>query len=319
MFLFVVTVFGNTLVCVVVWRYRALHSVSNILIFSLALADLLMAVVFIFRIVVLLSGQEFPKACHGISETGFAVICVIILHLCAISIDRLIAIQYPLRYSTVVSRGRMKVAILFVWVFALSGNLALPHVLPRKQYEDFIKYYDTYHLCITAHKHSFQNTPKILATFIILCYFFIPFVITLSNYVCIMKVSRQQQVRLEQQARLERERVRQLEIKAAITFGIVIGAFMLCFLPLFVGTLYQQFHDPGEQENVTRTMQILSIIASVSACVNPVVYTCRDREFRKSIREILLRKRKANPKCKNQSTDMNVESRGQREIQQVTG
>ena len=311
--LFLATWFGNTLVCVAIWRFRALHSVSNMLIFSLAIADILMTEVFVFRVIVISSEKELPTACHGIAETGFSLICVIILHLSCISVDRLIAIECPLRYQCIVTRRRMKLAIVAIWFSALFGNLALPHALPRRDYEDFINYYDSFYLCITAHNHNFKNTSKILARVIISFYFVIPFVVTLSSYAYVMRVSRQQQVRLRREAHLESAKLRKLEIKAVITFGIVTGAFMLCFLPLFVGTLYQQF-KPDERHNMIRAMQVLSIIASVSACVNPAVYTCRDRLFRKSFKTILVRNKRARRKRQQRSSEVNVESREEFEM-----
>ena len=74
----------------------------------------------------------------------------------------------------------------------------------------------------------------------------------------------------------------------AITYAIVIGAFMLCFLPLLVGTLYQQF-VPERREDVVLTMKILSTLASASACVNPGVYTWRSQEFGKAFKIIITR------------------------------
>lgn len=288
-FLFVASWFGNPLVCIAICRVRSLRTVSNLVIFSLALADLLMTALFMFRIIALSSGEEFPVGCHAISETAFTLICAIILHLTCISIDRFIAIKFPLRYKTVVTRRRMKTAIVAIWLLSITGTVVAPHSLTRAEYEDFVDYYDTFHLCIShAHDHEFQDTSKVFAASIIILYFILPFTITLGSYIYIIKISRDQQVKLENEARLEREAVRKIEIKAAITYGIVIGAFMVCFCPLLVGTLYQQF-EPDKREDMALTMQILSTVASVSACVNPAVYTWRSAEFRKAFKKIITR------------------------------
>ena len=290
--LFLATWFGNSLVCAAIWRVRALRTISNMVIFSLALSDLLMTTVFMYRIIHLSSGEELHAACHTFSEIAFNDICVIILHLTVISVDRFVAIKFPLRYKTLVTRKRMKMTLAFVWLFPLIGTVILPHLLPQEAYEDYIDYYDSFHLCISFHQHQFQNTSKFFAGIIIVLYIVLPFIVTLSGYIYIVKVSRDQQLKLENQAHLEREATRKVEIKVAVTYGIIIGAFMICFLPLLIGTLYQQFKDE-EKKNMTRVMQILSIIASISACVNPAVYTWRNREFRKAFKRIMITRKNA--------------------------
>ena len=60
---------------------------------------------------------------------------------------------------------------------------------------------------------------------------------------------------------------REIEIKVVISYGIVKVAFVLCFLPLFIGTLYQEIAAEERNDRVM-TSQILSTVASVSACVN---------------------------------------------------
>ena len=285
---FLATCLGNSLVCIAICRVRALRTVSNIILFSLALADLLMTPVFIFRIIVLFEKKkEDHIACHAMSEAAFTTICVIILHLTAVSIDRFIAIKFPLRYKTITTRRRMKIVVIAIWLLAITGTIVFPHSLPTSEYEDFVDYYDTFHFCLhNTHDHRFENTSKVFAALIIVLFLILPFIVTLGSYMYIIKVSRDQREKLENAAHLERRAVRKLEIKAAATYGIVVGGFLLCFFPLLVGTLYQQF-ELEKREDVKSIMQILSTVASLCACINPAVYAWRSKEFRKAFKKII--------------------------------
>ena len=289
--LFLSTWFGNLTVCVAIWQVRKLRTVSNAVIFSLALADLIMTVVFGFRIVALSRQTPYPTACHIFSELAITIICCIILHLTCISMDRFIAIKYPLRYKTVVTRRRMMGVIVATWLFSVIGTVVFPHSLPKAEYQEFLEYYDTFHLCMSnthAHVRQFQNKSKVFAALILVFYFIIPFLLIFGSYGYVIKASRDQQVKLQNNAHLESEAMRKIELRVAVTYGIVIGAFLLCFLPLFIGSLYQELITE-ERSDMALTMQILSTVASVSACVNPGVYAWRSQDFRKAFKKIIIR------------------------------
>lgn len=100
--LFVVIWFGNSLVCVVIWCVRVLRIVFNMVIFSLVFVDLFMMVVFMYWIIYFLSGEELYVVCYVFFEIVFNDICVIILYLIVISVDRFIVIKFLFCYKILV-------------------------------------------------------------------------------------------------------------------------------------------------------------------------------------------------------------------------
>ncbi|XP_055300316.1 dopamine D2-like receptor isoform X2 [Sitodiplosis mosellana] len=126
----ILTLFGNVLVILSVYRERTLQTVTNYFIVSLAIADLLVAVVVMpFAVYVLVNGAwalpnfvcDFYIACDVICSTSS------IFNLVAISIDRYIAVTQPIKYAKHKNSLRIFVTILLVW--AISIAIGSPIVL----------------------------------------------------------------------------------------------------------------------------------------------------------------------------------------------
>jgi len=114
--------------------------------------------------------------------------------------DRFIAIKCPVRYKTLVTRTQIKGIILAIWLFSTIGTVVFPHSLPKVEYEDFLEYYDTFHLCMSdTHDHKFENTSKIFAALLIILYFIIPFVLIFGICSYVIKASRDQQNKLNKE------------------------------------------------------------------------------------------------------------------------
>ncbi|XP_050432810.1 dopamine D2-like receptor [Adelges cooleyi] len=126
----ILTLFGNVLVIISVCRERALQSVTNYFIVSLALADLLVALVVMpFAVYVLVNGKWGlpPFVCDF--YIAMDVICSTssIFNLVAISIDRYIAVTQPIKYAKHKNNRRVWLTIVLVW--AISAAIGSPIVL----------------------------------------------------------------------------------------------------------------------------------------------------------------------------------------------
>ncbi|XP_036829599.1 D(2) dopamine receptor A [Oncorhynchus mykiss] len=122
-------VFGNVLVCVAVSRERALQTTTNYLIVSLAVSDLLLAILVMpWGVYLEVVGEWRFSLIHcDILLTLDVMMCTAsILNLCAISIDRYMAVAMPMLYNTrYSSRRRVALMIAVVWFlsFAISSPL----------------------------------------------------------------------------------------------------------------------------------------------------------------------------------------------------
>ena len=98
--------FGNLLVCVAVVTNPRLRRSLNYLLFSLAIADLMVTMVCEPLLVTILGKMAFFDDCAAnverIYKTLSRVPCFAsVAHMAAISVDRLISVVYPLRYKGV--------------------------------------------------------------------------------------------------------------------------------------------------------------------------------------------------------------------------
>uniref|UniRef100_A0A1I7YUZ5 G_PROTEIN_RECEP_F1_2 domain-containing protein n=1 Tax=Steinernema glaseri TaxID=37863 RepID=A0A1I7YUZ5_9BILA len=123
------TVFGNALVILAVWRERALQTVTNMLIVSLAVSDFLVAIC-VMSFAVYFEWNSFiwglgPVLCNLYIAADVACSTASILNLLAISLDRYIAISHPIAYAQYgVKGGRAWVSISVVWI--VSTAVAIP-------------------------------------------------------------------------------------------------------------------------------------------------------------------------------------------------
>ncbi|KAL7038832.1 hypothetical protein ACKWTF_009709 [Chironomus riparius] len=124
------TLFGNVLVILSVLRERTLQTVTNYFIVSLAIADLLVAVVVMpFGVYYLVNGAwSLPNVVCDF-YIAMDVICSTssIFNLVAISIDRYIAVTQPIKYAKHKNSRRVCLTILLVW--AISAAIGSPIVL----------------------------------------------------------------------------------------------------------------------------------------------------------------------------------------------
>uniref|UniRef100_A0A803T6J2 Dopamine receptor D4 n=1 Tax=Anolis carolinensis TaxID=28377 RepID=A0A803T6J2_ANOCA len=123
-FLILFIIGGNLLVCLSVCTEKALKTTTNYFIVSLAVADLLLALL----VLPLFVYSEFQGGVWSLSTalcdalmTMDVMLCTAsIFNLCAISVDRFIAVSIPLNYNRRQIDLRQTVLISTTWIFAFA-------------------------------------------------------------------------------------------------------------------------------------------------------------------------------------------------------
>ena len=124
-FLSITAFLGNTLILVALRKESSLHPPSKLLLRSLAMTDLLVGIIVEPLYVVYLMSVKSQRwyICYNVYVALFIasyILCAVsLLVLTAISVDRLLALWFGLRYRQVVTLRRVYITVIVMWVLPI--------------------------------------------------------------------------------------------------------------------------------------------------------------------------------------------------------
>ncbi|KAM6985006.1 alpha-1B adrenergic receptor-like [Aplochiton taeniatus] len=257
----VFAIVGNILVILSVVCNIHLRIPTNYFIINLAIADLLLGttVLPVSATLEILDYWVFGRVFCDIWAAVDVLCCTAsIMSLCVISIDRYIGVRYPLQYPSIVTEKRALLAMLCVWVLAIVISIG-----PLLGWKQPPSNDDT--IC-------FITEEPFYALFSSLGSFYIPLCVILAMYFQVYIVAKRTTKNLEAGMMKEHRDTKELtlrihcknsqlqdfcagsggkgtsgrstltvkllkfsrEKKAAKTLGVVVGMFILCWLPFFL-------------------------------------------------------------------------------------
>ena len=255
--LMLTSIIGNSLVLAAVWKTPSIRSTSMIMLCSLAVSDLLVGLV----VQPLYIADELTKdlLLYRVSGMiGFYVCGVSFGTMTAISVDRLIALHYHMRYASLMSECRVKFIVGMIWVviFPFLG-LHLWNIF-------------TFHL--------------VAGIFIAVC-----LVICTFTYIKIYGIVRHHQIQIHvQQQAVENSDIGNNILmarlkKSAINTFIFYIFMIICYFPQVIllslfGTLYK---------NWKTEWSFAVTVVHMNSSFNPVLYCWRLRELRAAVFQIV--------------------------------
>ena len=115
----VLATLGNSLVLIIIVKFSSLHSISNILIFSLALTDFLVGLVVQPAFAIYIAGKlHLAFYCSALVTYLFTEIFCVGLSLITLSLiacERFFAIVYPFKYINYMTNSRLATVVGSVW------------------------------------------------------------------------------------------------------------------------------------------------------------------------------------------------------------
>ncbi|KAM4628716.1 5-hydroxytryptamine receptor 2B isoform 1-T5 [Polymixia lowei] len=183
------TIGGNILVILAVSLERKLQNATNYFLMSLAVADLLVGLLVMpIALVTVLynSGWPLPEfLCPIWLFLDVLFSTASIMHLCAISLDRYIAIKKPIQHSQYKSRSKAMVKIALVWLISIGIAIPIPIKGLRNYHLPNNVTFNSNHTCLLK-TDSFRE----FIMFGSLAAFFIPLTIMMVIYLLTIQVLR---------------------------------------------------------------------------------------------------------------------------------
>lgn len=224
-FLMLLSIVANISVSVVVLRDRELRlSVRSLVLASLAFADLLMTQVMLFYLLSLLGViTDFPKqVCIAFTRLHGILVYVSVLHLFILSIDKYVAVFYPLRYAQKFTVKRLIMGLCLVWMVPTITIGLAPEIIDEKpaNYQPSATIAECMNFPAYSTSEKQRNYIFSNAAFL----FWIPLLCMLVTYFKIAKVSWYQSNRVDHEprdvaTRTRSARTRTWEMKWAKTIG----------------------------------------------------------------------------------------------------
>ena len=282
------TLLGNILVCASFCRFRNLRNLTNYLVCSLACADLLVPL--LREIYIAISGFKGEWVfgmtwCELSSMCGVLLCGASILHLSAISIERLIAIKWPLSYDITVTPKRILILLVYIWT--QSFVLSIFPALGLAEYH--------FSPVLAECEIDWLKNP-ILTVLLTVFYFFAPVVIMFVAYALIFQEVRRNSQRISaiehtgNRNFLRSRGMFKRDMKAVKTLAVVIGIFFLMWMPYFVTTTMRAFK--GNSFVPGTLLRTVIVLAYGNSCCNFVIYAFMNRQLRNAFCQVLSR-------CKN--------------------
>ncbi|GBP20157.1 Neuropeptide Y receptor type 2 [Eumeta japonica] len=279
--IFVLGVFGNVLVCYVVFRNKAMQTVTNLFITNLALSDILLCIfaVPLTPMYTFLGKWVFGRLlCHLMPYAQGCSVYISTLTLTSIAIDRFFVIIYPFH-------PRMKLntcifIIVFIWIFSLV--VTCPYGL-------FMGILITDNKTYCEESWPSDRSRKIFGVFTTILQFLIPFLVIAFCYTCVSIRLKDRarskpgakNTRKEEADRDRKKRTNRMLISMVAIFGI-------SWLPLNLINIFNDFYAQMTEWNYYFVSFFLAhSMAMASTCYNPFLYAWLNENFRKEFKQVL--------------------------------
>ncbi|XP_046805971.1 neuropeptide SIFamide receptor [Lucilia cuprina] len=286
---FLVGLVGNSFVIAVVLRMRNMRTVTNYFIVNLAIADIL---VIVFCLPATLMSNIFVPwmlgwlMCKTVPYIQGVSVAASVYSLIAVSLDRFIAIWWPLRQ---LSKSRARFMILCIWIIAFGTTI------PWALYFDLVPAAEAFpsapdmYLCQEVWPPGTSGNLYFLLAHLLACYVLPMVLITLCYVLIWIKVSTRSIPGDTKDAQMDRMQQKS-KVKVIKMLVAVVILFVLSWLPLYV--IFARIKFGGEisieeSEILNKVTPFAQWLGSSNSCINPILYAFFNKKYRRGFAAII--------------------------------
>jgi len=183
------------------------------------------------------------------------------LHLALISVERFVAMKYPLRHESIVTKSRLTAAVAGIWLIIMVYIILTANIIPGVK--------------------VIPGQTQILAigSLLIISY----------CHISVYFVCRRHEAKLASQQISQEAKAKFLaERKAWKTTSFIIGCALICFSPgLLRAVAYYLFLGNTMKRIISRSIHITMSSYMLNSLCNPIIYCWRSREIREALKQLV--------------------------------
>uniref|UniRef100_A0A8K9WR67 Neuropeptide FF receptor 1 n=1 Tax=Oncorhynchus mykiss TaxID=8022 RepID=A0A8K9WR67_ONCMY len=288
LFIFLLCMVGNGLVCLIVVRNRHMRTVTNLFIFNLAISDLLVGIFCIPTTLVdnLITGWPFSNAVCKLSGLVQGIsVGASVFTLVAIAVDRFRCIVYPFKPKLTLLVAKATIGL--VWALALVIMLPSAVMLMVEQEEGHYMVSSdnqTYPLYYCYETWPDPEMRKVYTMVLFTHIYLMPLALIMIMYGCIGAKLYSTAVLSSRGHPDVKSPISQKKVKVVKMLIVVALLFMLSWLPLWTLMLLTDYARPEGDQLDLLTGYIFPFshwLAFSNSSINPIIYGYFNENFKK--------------------------------------
>ena len=271
--IFVLTLMGNIIIGIIVYRTRSMRKPINFFIVNMAMSDLLFPIVYFPSIVAkinygywLLGGPVGQALCKLHNVLVYVSVFVSIQSLALIAVDRYGAVVFPL-HSPLISSKRCRFLILITWIIAVAANIPDAMAFELVEYQEGL-------VCVLKSNEVFGESLSYrnYAVSKLVIFWYVPLVLIAILYLIVFIKLKSQNIPGEGSASGREQHSRRQKNVLKMSIAIVV-TFIVCWLP---GTIrwFLVSYQPDSTMTASCGFQYFALIASCLAHFNSAINPC---------------------------------------------